>query len=310
MTVGFIGLGRMGRGMARSLLRSGVTLIVFDLDRSAMTALAADGAEVAKSVAELAGRCDLVFTSLPGPQQVEDVLVGADGALPAMRTGTVVFDLSTNAMSTVRRLHAAFAEKGMQFLDSPVSGGPAGAASGDLVLWVGGDKPTYDRHEALLKTVGKLTCHVGPIGAGTVTKLAHNTLGYTIMLAEAEVFSIAVKAGIDPLDLWEALRLGLVGKRSPLHMLTNQFLPGTYDTPALALKLALKDVTLTTDLARDLGVPARLAGLTHAEMTEAVAQGMGDKDSRAYLQLQLKRAGVTIAVEPERVRQAVAKTDV
>ena len=134
-------------------------------------------------------------------------------------------------------------------------------------VWVGGDRAIFDRHLATLQAIGKAIRHVGPIGSGTVTKLMHNVLGYTIMLAEAEVFSVAVKAGLDPLELWEALRLGFVGKRSPLDMLTSQFLPGTYDKPAFALKLGTKDATLATELARDLGVAMRLSTLTQAEMS-------------------------------------------
>jgi 3-hydroxyisobutyrate dehydrogenase len=205
----------------------------------------------------------------------------------------------------VRKIDRAFQEKGATFLDAPVSGGPTGAASGDLVLWVGGDAKAFEAHVNALKSIGKAARHVGAIGTGTVTKLAHNILGYMILLSEAEIFSMAVKGGVDPLDLWESLRLGLVGRSSPLDMLVNQFLPGHYDTPAFAQKLAHKDVTLATELARDLGVPMRLANLTLAEMTEAVALGMGEKDSRAYLQLQLRRAGVDIAVDRDRLQRSV-----
>jgi 3-hydroxyisobutyrate dehydrogenase len=125
------------------------------------------------------------------------------------------------------------------------------------------------------------------------------------MLSMAEVFSMAVKAGVDPLELWEALRLGAAGKASPLNMLTNQFLPGQYETPAFALKLAHKDVTLATAMARELGVPMRLANMTMEEMTEALGRGFGEQDSRSYLKLQLERAGVSIAVEPDRLAAAV-----
>ena len=190
-------------------------------------------------------------------------------------------------------------------LDAPVSGGPAGAASGELVLWVGGDKGVYDRHLDLLQAIGNTPRYVGSIGSGTVTKLTHNLLGYMILLSLAETFSMAVKAGMDVLELWESLRLGLVGKRSPLDMLTNQFLPGKYEPPAFALKLAHKDVTLATSMARELGVPMRLANLTLEEMTEALTRGFGEQDSRSYLKLQLERAGVEVAVDPELLREAV-----
>lgn len=137
-----------------------------------------------------------------------------------------------------------------------------------------------------------------------MTKLAHNLLGYTIMEAQAEAFSLAVKAGLDPLDFWEALRLGMVGRQSPLFMLTEQFLPGVYDRPAFLQRLALKDVRLAMALADELGVRMRLSQATRDDMEAAVADGRGEADSRAFLQVQLARAGVSIAVEPERIAEA------
>jgi 3-hydroxyisobutyrate dehydrogenase len=296
----------MGQGMARNLLKSGRPLIVYDRDPAAAMALGEAGAEVAPSIGELTQEVEVIFTSLPGPLQVEEVALGPGGILENVNSGATLFDVSTNSLSLVRRINQLFAQKGASMLDAPVSGGPAGAASGDLVLWIGGDKEKFDQHFEILRTIGKSPSYVGPIGAGTVTKLAHNMLGYTILLAQAEVFSMAVKAGVDPLDLWEALRLGLAGKGSPLDMLKNQFLPGKYEPPAFALKLAHKDVTLATGLAKELGVPMQLSELTLAEMTEALSRGMGDMDSRAYLQLQQERAGVRIAVEPDRLQRAFA----
>jgi 3-hydroxyisobutyrate dehydrogenase len=163
----------------------------------------------------------------------------------------------------------------------------------------------FDRRADVLRIIGDKASYVGPIGSGTVTKLAHNLMGFMLMQCMAEIFTLGVKAGMDPLDLWQAIRLGAVGKNSPLFMLTNQFLPGKYETPAMALRLAHKDVTLATAMARELGVPMRMAALTMEEMTEALQLGLGDQDSRAYLKLQLNRAGVKIAVNPERIAAAV-----
>lgn len=305
MGVGFIGLGRMGRGMAHNLLRGAGSLTIFDQSAGAMEALVGEGAVAARSIAALAGSVDTVFLSLPGPAEVEAVLMGPGGVLESGRPGLTVFDLSTNALDVVKRLNRAAADKGVVFLDAPVSGGPAGAASRELVVWVGGDEAVYAANLPHLEALAKFPRHVGGIGAGTVTKLAHNALGYTIMLAQAEAFSVAVKAGMDPLDLWQALQLGMVGRGSPLNMLTRQFLPGKFDEPAFALRLAHKDVTLATAMARELGVSTRLISATHADMTDALARGMGDQDSRAYLQLQLERAGVSIAVPEERIRAAL-----
>ncbi len=308
MTVGFIGLGRMGRGMALNLLKFNSDLVVYDVSAEAAAPLVAAGAVVVGSIAELTRRADVVFTSLPGPPQVHEVILGPGGVYENLRRGHTLFDLSTSSVSLARDIAARFADKGAAMLDAPVSGGPAGAASGELVLWIGGDRAVFDRHFDVLCAIGRTPWYAGPVGSGLVIKLAHNVLGYVIMLAEAEVFSMAAKAGVDPLDLWQALKLGVVGKQSPLDMLTKQFLPGEFDTAAFALKLARKDVVLATEMAREFDVPMRLCQLTLAEMTEAIVKGMGDKDSRAYLQLQLQRSGVTIAVDPERLRHAVEST--
>lgn len=304
--IGFIGLGHMGQGMALSLVRSGAPLVVYDVSAEAVKRLTDAGARAANSVAELARQVDVLFTSLPGPQQFEQVVFGPEGVMANMSTGLALFDLSTNALPLVRRTHAAFQERGAAMLDAPVSGGPAGAASGDLAILVGGDRQVFERHSALLRAIGDKATYLGDIGCGTVAKLAHNALGYMFLECMAEVFSLAVKAGMDPLDLWKAMRLGMVGRGSPMNMLVNQFLPGKFETPAFALKLGHKDISLATAMARDLGVPMRLANMTLEEMTEALGRGWGEQDSRAYLKLQLERAGVTIAVAPDRLQQAVA----
>jgi 3-hydroxyisobutyrate dehydrogenase len=296
----------MGHGMAQNLLKSGAELLVFDNSPDASKALVQAGAVLASDIGEVAREVQVIFTSLPGPAQVEEVILGAGGIMENLRRDVALFELSTSSLSLARRIHEAFAQQGAWMLDAPVSGGPAGAASGQLTIWVGGERTIFDRHLDLLRTIGNAPRYVGAIGAGTVTKLTHNMVGYMIMLSLAETFSMAVKAGLDPLDLWEALKLGLVGKGSCLNMLTNQFLPGKYEPAAFALKLAHKDMTLATAMGKELGVPIRLANLTLEEMTEALGRGFGDQDSRSFLKLQLERAGVKIAVDEERLRSAIS----
>lgn len=306
MKIGFIGLGRMGQGMARNLVKAGTPLLVYDMSAAAVQALVDSGAQAAASVADLARQCQLIFTSLPGPVQVEEVMLGADGIAAHMQAGTTVFDLTTSSRTLACRVYEEFKKRGASYLDAPVSGGPAGAASGQLGIWVGGDQDAYDRHVEVLSRFSNATRLMGGIGTGTVAKLAHNVLGYVQLQACAEVFTMAAKAGVDPLDLWEAMRMGLVGKRSPLDALTAQFLPGEYEKPAFALKLGHKDAYLATTMARELGVPMQLCALTVETMTEAVGRGLGEQDSRAFMKLQLERAGVNIAVDPERLQKAIA----
>jgi 3-hydroxyisobutyrate dehydrogenase len=303
--VGFIGLGTMGASMAANLQRAGHSLVVNDLREEAASPHLAAGAGWADTPRLVAASVEVVLTSLPGPPEVEQVALGEDGLLAGMRPGTAFIDLSTNSPSLLRALHARFGERQIEVLDAPVSGGPAGARSGQLAVWVGGDEAVFRRYKPLLDAVGDQVMYVGPIGAGLVTKLVHNCAGYAIQAVLAEVFTLGVKAGVEPLALWQAVRQGALGRRRTFDRLTEQFLPGTFEPPAFALRLAHKDVLLATDLARELRVPMRLADLALEELTEALNRGWDGRDSRAAMLLQEERAGVRIQVEPERLRAAV-----
>ncbi len=302
--VGFIGLGRMGQGMAANLVKTGIDLCVFDAVPAAAEPLRALGARTAGSIAEVAAQCDLIFTSLPGPPEVEAIVLGEGGIAAAMRTGTVLFELSTSARSLALRIAEVFRGKSCTYMDAPVSGGPAGARSGDLVLWIGGAREVVEAFDPVLRTFC-IPHHVGPTGSGIVTKLAHNLLGYMLLEAQAEAFSLAVRAGLDPLDFWSALRLGVVGKQPPINMLTQQFLPYDFSNAAFAQRLALKDVRLGLEMANELGVPMRLAEATRDDMETVVARGEGDGDSRSFMQIQMERAGVRIGVPRERIEAAL-----
>ena len=163
---------------------------------------------------------------------------------------------------------------------------------------MGGDRDTFDSHRDLLGVASATSSwpYVGPIGSGTVVKLAHNCVGYMINVAIAEVFTLGVRGGVDPLDLWHALRMGSVGRWRTFDALATQFLSHSFDVPAFSLRLAHKDVGLATEFARELGIPMRMAGLTFAEMTEALARGWGDRDSRVAMLLQEERTGVHIEI--------------
>jgi 3-hydroxyisobutyrate dehydrogenase len=304
--VGFIGLGTMGGPMAGNLQKAGYKLVVHDLHRQAASHHLAAGAQWAESPGALARNADVIFSSLPEPSDVETVALGPDGLISGMKPGAAYFDLSTNAPSLVKKLHAAFAEKGLHMLDAPVSGGPAGAKSGKLAIWVGGNESVFQEYKHVLDAIGDKAAYIGPIGSATVAKLVHNMSGYALVCALAETFTLGVKAGLEPLALWQAVRQGAVGRRLTFDAVIDQFLPGKYDPPAFALKLAHKDVSLANALGRELGVPMRICNLTLAEMTEALARGWGGRDSRVVMVLEQERAGVEIAVDPERMREALA----
>jgi len=296
----------MGGRMAANLQKAGFRLIVHDLHRQAASHHLNAGAGWAESPRELANAADVIFSSLPEPSDVEAVALGPDGLVAGIKPGAAWFDLSTNSPSVVKKLNAAFAEKGAYMLDAPVSGGPEGAASRKLAIWVGGDKAVFDRHRSVLDAMGDKAAYIGPVGSATVAKLVHNMSGYALVCALAETFTLGVKAGVEPLALWQAVRQGAVGRRFTFDALIDQFLPGKYDPPAFALKLAHKDVALANALGRELGLPMRMCNLALAEMTEALARGWGGRDSRVVMLLEQERAGVEIAVNPERLREALA----
>jgi len=301
--VGFIGLGTMGASFASNLQKAGFDLVVSDLHRQVAERHIAAGAVWAETPRAVAEASEVVLTSLPGPPEVEQVAMdGETGLIAGMKPGHVFFDLSTNSPTLVRRIHAAFAKRGIHVLDAPVSGGPKGAASGKLAVWVGGDEAVFNQHRAVLDAMGDQVRYIGPIGAGSIAKLVHNSAGYAIQCAVAEIFTAGVKAGVEPLALWEAIRQGARGRQRTFDSLSDHFLINSYDPPDFALKLAHKDVSLACELGRDVGVPMRLINLTQMEMREALNRGWDGRDSRAFMILQQERAGLTIEVDPKRVQ--------
>jgi len=291
--------------MAANLQRAGYPLMVYDVRREAAAPYLAAGAVWADSPRQVAQDCEVVFSSLPGPSDVEEVALGEDGVLGGMRPGGAYFDLSTNSPTVVRRISAAFAERGVHMLDAPVSGGPRGAATGKLAIWVGGEQRIFDQYKPVLDAIGDQARYVGPIGAATVAKLVHNCAGYMLQRALSEVFTMGVKAGVEPLTLWEAVRQGALGRARTFDGLAAHFLPGIYDPPDFALRLAHKDVTLATALAREMDVPMPMANLALDELTQALNRGWSERDSRVAMLLQQERAGVQIAVDQSRIREVL-----
>jgi 3-hydroxyisobutyrate dehydrogenase len=297
----------MGGGMALNLRKAGYDLVVHDLRQEAAERHIAAGCEWSGTVRRLAETCEVVFTSLPGPAEIEAVARGEGGLLTGMKRGSVWFDLSTSSPTLLRSLHGEFAARGIAVLDAPVSGGPAGANSGRLAIWAGGDEALFDKYRPLLDAMGDQARYIGPIGAGTVAKLVHNMTTYALQAALAEVFTLGVKAGLDPLELWAAVRDGATGRKRTFDRLAEAFLPRKYDPPMFALRLAHKDVTLATQLGRELGVPIRLCDLALDELTEALNRGWGERDSRIGMLIQEERAGVRIEVSPEQVAEVLSR---
>ena len=292
MRIGFIGLGAMGRPMAASLERAGHDLQVHDLRR-------VEGfANFKASVTEAAKDCEVLFTSLPGPAEVAAIA-------PQVQSVKAWFDLSTNSPAKVRELHQKLQGKGIQLLDAPVSGGPRGAESGKLAIWVGGDPMVFEKFKPILKAIGDQPYYVGPIGAGTVAKLAHNAASFTVQAALAEIFTLGVKAGVEPLALFKALRQGATGRKRTFDRLAEHFLPGVYDPPAFTLRLAHKDMSLAMELAAAEGVPMKIGQAALDELAAAMQRGWSDRDCRVAMTLQEERAKVSVRVPRERLQDAM-----
>jgi 3-hydroxyisobutyrate dehydrogenase len=303
MKIGFIGLGAMGGPIAGHLIDAGHVLHVHTRSRESAAATIARGATWVTTPRDVAAQSDLVFTVLPGPPEVDAVMHGEHGLLAGLRRGATCIDMTTNSPDLVRRLAGELKAIGVSMLDAPVSGGPKGAASKKLAIWVSGERAAFDAHEAVLKQVGDQVRFLGAIGSATVAKLVHNCANYGIQMVLAEVFTLGVKAGVDPLTLFGAVRQGSLGRQNVVDRLADHFLPSDFDTPAFKLELAQKDVMLATALGRESGVPMRFASLTIAEMTEARNRGWGQRDSRATMLLQEERAGVEIKVPREKLQE-------
>jgi len=292
MKIGFIGLGAMGRPIAANLQRAGHDLQVFDLRRL-------EGLGTWKeSVTEAAQDCELLFTSLPGPAEVEAVA-------SQVRSAQAWFDLSTNSPQVVRRIHSSVLKRNIHFLDAPVSGGPKGAQSGKLAIWVGGDEATFRKYEPVLRQIGDQPYYVGAVGAGTVAKLAHNAASFTVQAALAEIFTLGVKAGVEPLALFKALRQGATGRKRTFDRLPEHFLPGVYDPPAFTVRLAHKDMALAMELAAQEGVPMKIGQVALDELAAAIERGWSERDCRVAMTLQEERAKVSVRVPRERLQDAM-----
>lgn len=305
MKVGFIGLGTMGGSMAYNALQGGNELVVHDIRRESATRHLEAGATWADTPRQVAEASEIVFTSLPGPTEVEAVALGEDGLFQGLTEGKVYLDLSTSTPGLIRRISEQAAARGIHVLDAPVSGGPRGAESGRLAIWVGGDKEIFDRCKPVLDAIGDAAYYVGPVGAGSVAKLVHNCAGYAVQTALAEVFTMGVKAGVEPLALWQAVRKGAGGRRGMFEGLAEHLLPGKFDPPDFALRLARKDVDLAVAVGREFDVPMRMANLALQELTEAMNRGWGGRDSRVAMLLQEERAGVEVRVDEEELRRAL-----
>lgn len=292
MKVGFIGVGFMGQHMAKHILDGGHDLTIYDISETAAKDLIAAGANWAPSPSEVATVSEVIFTSLPTPQDVEQVVMGEGGIMAGALEGTTFFDLSTTDPETISRISNAAAQKGMSVLDAPVSGGTIGAEQGTLCVMVGGDKNKYDKYKPVLDLIGNQVVYCGNLGAGAVCKIVNNLIGMTLGVVLSEAFSLGVKAGVDPMTLYNAVSMSS-GETRQMHTFPTGLFEGNFE-PGFKLDLGSKDVGLATNLGRSLRVPMDVSNLIQQKYVEAQNKGLGGQSTVAIAKLQEERAGVEI----------------
>lgn len=293
MNIGFIGIGAMGRPMAVNLLKAGFHLTVYDLNQEAVQQLVEMGACSAATPKELAAGADVVITMLPNFGVVQSVLGGADGVLAGIRESAVIIDMSTVAPNQTRRMAALAKEKGVSYLDAPVSGGVGGAAKGALTIMVGGPAAVIDQVMGIFNVLGKKVYRVGDVGAGDAIKLVNNLLLGVNMAAVAEAMVVGVKAGLDPQVLLEIISSSSGNSYALETKMPNFVMKGNFE-PGFAINLQFKDLELATQTGKDLGVPLFLTNLTQQIFEQARAVGLGGEDISAVIKVWEKLAGVEV----------------
>ncbi len=292
MRVGFIGTGNMGAPMAANVLGAGHDLVVHDLRREAAAELVEAGARWADSPKAAAADAEVVCLSLPGPPEVEDLVIGGGGLLDAMASGSILVDLSTNSPSLVKRLAERAAERGVGFLDAPVSGGVRGARKGTLAVMVGGAPDSFARCTPLFEAMGDNVFHVGEVGAGNVAKLVNNMLAFSSMMANAEALVLGAKAGVDPNVLWKIVRTSS-GANFAWEYGARAILRDRL-APTFAVDLACKDVGLATQLAAELDVPLTMGTTAEALLRRYQGAGFAREDVLATVKVLEEASGVQV----------------
>ena len=290
--IGFIGLGIMGKPMAKNLLKAGYELIVNDINQSAVAEVVAAGAKAAASAKEVAAQCDIIITMLPNSPHVKEVVLGANGIIDGAKPGAIVVDNSSIAPLVAREVAAKLAEKGVEMLDAPVSGGEPKAIDGTLSIMVGGKKDIFDKCYPILKAMAGSVVLTGGVGAGNVTKLANQIIVALNIAAMSEALVLATKAGVEPELVYQAIRGGLAGStvldaKAPLVM-DRKFNPG------FRINLHIKDLQNVLDTSHECGVPLPLTAAVMEMMQALKVDGKGDNDHGGLIQHYEKLAQVQV----------------
>ena len=291
--VGFVGLGIMGRPMAKNLINAGYSLTVYDVVGTAVEELATEGAAVGSSSREVAEKTSTVITMVPDSADSEAAILGPDGVLEGASEGSTVIDMSSIAPGSSQKIAAACEPAGVDFLDAPVSGGEPKAIDGTLAIMVGGKKDVFERYADLLNVMGGSVVLCGDYGAGNTTKLANQIIVAANIEAVAEAFVLAKKAGLDPNTVFQAIRGGLAGS-TVMEAKVPMMIAGDF-TPGFRIRLHQKDLHNALLTGKELGVPLPVTGLVQQMLGALVNRGKADSDHSAIANFIEDMADTTIS---------------
>jgi len=290
--IGFVGLGIMGKPMAKNLLKAGYSLTVYDIVGEPVEEVVTDGASRASSNKEVAANSDKIITMVPDSAESEAAILGPDGVLEGARPGSVIVDMSSIAPSVSQKIAAECAKKGVEMLDAPVSGGEPGAVNATLAIMVGGKQEVFDQCYDLMKTLGSNVVLTGDIGAGGITKLANQIVVAANIEALSEAMVLAQKAGVDPEKVFNAIRGGLAGSavmeaKGPM-MLDRNFRAG------FRIRLHQKDLRNVLQTGQELNVPLPVTALVQQMLGALINEGEADADHSAILHFLERMAKVEV----------------
>ena len=283
LSTGFIGVGNMGNPMAFNVLKAGFTMTVFDVHAPAMENLIQAGARKAGSAPEVVDGADIVLTSLPASPDVEAVYLDRGGLVERAKPGTILIDLSSVLPSTPKKIEPRAKARGVHFLEAPVSGGVTGARAATLAIMVGGDAEPLSRATPVLKAIGPNIFHVGTPGAGNTMKAINNMMSCVNALAMMEGLVLGVKAGLDPMMIYEVVKASSGGSKA-LERIPRAIMPRDF-APGFKVALMNKDLDTFNSIARELHVPVSFSNVAQRYEQAALAAGLGEQDTTSVLQI-------------------------
>ncbi|MSP39392.1 MAG: NAD(P)-dependent oxidoreductase [Deltaproteobacteria bacterium] len=295
-TIGFVGLGTIGGVVARNIQKAGYAMVVHDVRLAAVKPLLDGAAHYAATAAEVARECDIVFTSLPGPPEVEQVALGPNGLVHGLHAGSIYVDLSSSSADLICRIGAEFAPRGAQVMDAPLIVGKDGIAKRSVQVLASGGHATFNDVKHLFDAFSDTVVYAGELGTGTVIKLAHNLVRRSIGLAIGEGLVLGAKAGADPEMLWKCMCWGLdVQLQNLLKNFAETAFKGNYEGRAsFGIGLSRKDVGLATELGRQHNVPMPIAALVEQTMIHAINRGWSEQSTASLFRLQEEAAGFEV----------------